>query len=192
MDTASAKSKLRSDVRALRRALSPAHRGAAAFRAARHFIRNRKLSRARRIAVYLAVGSELDTRPLIDALLDAHRQLFVPKVRDAGTMHLVRMRSDTSLRRGRHGIAAPGKLTPRALPRALDVILVPLLAFDAQGRRLGSGGGYYDRLLAQRQGSRPLLVGYAYAMQQLAAVPEEVWDRRLDAVITERGIAWFK
>ena len=69
------------------------------------------------------------------------------------------------------------------------VVLLPLLGFDAAGRRLGNGGGYYDRALAGvRPGGRPLLLGYAYAAQELTEVPAEPWDVRLDAVVTERGL----
>jgi 5-formyltetrahydrofolate cyclo-ligase len=70
------------------------------------------------------------------------------------------------------------------------VFLVPLLAFDAHGYRLGYGGGYYDRTLAARRasGRAPLAIGIAYAGQQVEAVPHDEHDQRLDAVATERGI----
>jgi 5-formyltetrahydrofolate cyclo-ligase len=180
-------------MRAARQAIPPALRKTAALRAAQQFLRHDKLAGARRVAAYLTHGAELDTTPLIDSLLHAGRRMFVPRTRADRSMHLVELGPRTSLRAARHGIAAPAAHARRALLRELDVILVPLVAFDAQGRRLGSGGGYYDRLLARRSNfRRPLFVGYAYAMQQhAAALPEESWDRRLDAVVTERGITWF-
>jgi 5-formyltetrahydrofolate cyclo-ligase len=95
------------------------------------------------------------------------------------------------LRRAQHGIAKPASGAAIRWTD-LDLIVVPLLAFDAHGRRLGSGAGYYDRLLGRpRPFRRPLVVGYAYALQQQAELPEDPWDRKLDAVATERGVTWF-
>jgi len=118
--------------------------------------------------------SELDTTPLIDALLLTGRQLFVPKVRTGQRMHLVELCPDSSLR-----VAAwhrrSGGHARRALRHRLDVILLPLVAFDRQGRRLGSGpllrppAGVATRLPAA------LAVGYAYAIQQHPQLPEDVW-----------------
>jgi len=180
-------------MRAARTSLPAPERHRAALDAARHFLRHEKLASARSVAAYLTHGAEIDTAPLIEALLAAGRRVFVPKPRADRTMHLVELEPQASLRPGRHGIDVPAQPTSRALLRELDVVLLPLLAFDLQGRRLGTGAGYYDRLLARRTSfRRPFLVGYAYAMQQReAALPEDPWDRRLDAVITERGITWF-
>jgi 5-formyltetrahydrofolate cyclo-ligase len=81
--------------------------------------------------------------------------------------------------------------TARAL-RRLDLILLPLLGYDAQGQRLGQGGGYYDRTLARLgKARRPLRIGLAYACQQLATLPVEDHDRPLHAVLTERGLQRF-
>ncbi len=71
-------------------------------------------------------------------------------------------------------------------------MVLPVLGFDAQGRRLGNGGGYYDRALAApRAARRPLLLGYAYAVQEVPEIPAEPWDVKLDAVVTERGLRRF-
>ena len=107
-------------------------------------------------------------------------------------MHLVRARAYTPLRRGRFGVQQPATKARAPLHR-LDLILLPLLAFDNHGRRLGTGGGYYDRLIGRRRAfCRPLLVGYAYSAQLVPELPEDPWDQKLDAVITERGITWFR
>lgn len=192
MDSSIAKKQLRTLMRAQRRALGRGQRRGAALRAAQHFIRQRKFAAARRVALYLAHGAELDPAPLADCLLRAGRRLYAPRLRRDGAMHLVRLQARSPLRRGRHGIAAPAGRAPRALLRRLDLILLPLLAFDRAGRRLGSGGGSYDRLLAARRCvRRPLLVGYAHSLQEQARLPQDWWDRRLDAVVTERGVVWF-
>lgn len=187
----SAKPDLRKELRTARKAIAASARAAAAHEAASNFLCNRKLSAAKRIALYYTHGSELDTRPLIDALLQAGRGIFLPVVTARTTLKFVRLRASSALRRGRYGIATPA-LGAASRLSDLDLILVPLLAFDARGHRLGSGAGYYDRLLARaRPFRRPLVVGYAYAMQQHPLLPEDPWDRKLDAVVTERGVTWF-
>jgi 5-formyltetrahydrofolate cyclo-ligase len=185
------KSRLRSELRARRQAIAPGQRKVAALRAARHFLRHRRLAGARCVALYLKHGSELDTGPLIEVLRHSGRTVLVPRTRDDRTLRLVRL--GTKVRRSRYGIRVPAAVTPRALVRQIDVILLPLLGFDDAGRRLGTGGGYYDRLLARpRIFRRPLLLGYAYAAQRHDELPEDQWDRRLDGVVTERGLTWFR
>jgi 5-formyltetrahydrofolate cyclo-ligase len=73
-----------------------------------------------------------------------------------------------------------------------EVLIVPLLAFDARGYRLGYGGGFYDRTLELLRSRRPTLaIGFAFAAQQVPAVPIEATDQRLDAIVTEQGVRWF-
>ncbi len=73
-----------------------------------------------------------------------------------------------------------------------EVVIVPMVAFDALGYRLGYGGGFYDRTLAGLRARRPTLaVGFAFSAQELDAVPIDAFDQRLDAVVTERGVRWF-
>jgi 5-formyltetrahydrofolate cyclo-ligase len=75
--------------------------------------------------------------------------------------------------------------------RVLDVILMPLVAFDGQGNRLGMGAGYYDRTLAflrhRRHWRKPRIIGLAYEFQRMPALPAEPWDVPLDGIITEAG-----
>jgi 5-formyltetrahydrofolate cyclo-ligase len=187
---------MRADLRERRMALNQRQRLDAAFDAARIFLRTRPLIRARRIAVYLATGSELDTAPLIDALQRSDRKLYAPRLgrtfHGSQSMRLVQLRPGTPLRRNRHGISEPCGKPPEINPTQLDVILLPLLGYDGEGHRLGMGGGYYDRLLEHpRCFRRPLRIGYAYALQQVPRIPHEPWDQKLDGVITERGMTWF-
>ena len=87
---------------------------------------------------------------------------------------------------GRYGIHAPLAHWPKAMPRLL---LVPLLAYDDQGHRLGYGGGYYDRTLAASAGARA--VGIAYSGQRMETLPHDSHDHPLDAILTERGLKEF-
>ncbi len=85
------------------------------------------------------------------------------------------------------GTLAPSEIAPRVEP---DIVVMPLLGFDAKGTRLGYGGGYYDRTLAAMK-KRPLLVGYAFAAQELPSIPREPHDRPLDLIVTEAGVRRF-
>ncbi len=73
-----------------------------------------------------------------------------------------------------------------------DVVLAPLVAFDETGRRLGQGGGYYDRAITKTGAARPVLVGVAHAFQRVDELPDERWDVPLDAVVTDAGILEFR
>lgn len=178
------KAALRRQLRASRKALPPRARAVAATRAAIRAIRLPEVRLARHIAVYLAVGSELDTGPLIAALRRRHVQLSVPVVepRETGRMRMCALPRCRIVRTNRHGIAEPTRGWRVRTP--IDLVLLPLLGFDARGHRLGSGSGYYDRWLA-RQAPRAYRLGYAYQMQECTRLPADSWDQPMDAVCTE-------
>ena len=91
---------------------------------------------------------------------------------------------------GVFGLSQPGKDWPEAVP---DVLVVPLLAFDARGMRLGYGGGFYDRTLADLRATRNILaVGFAFAGQEVQDVPHRESDEPLDWVVTETGARRFE
>ena len=92
---------------------------------------------------------------------------------------------------GSFGIDEPINGAPLPLSQH-DVVLVPLVAFDETGQRLGQGGGFYDRAIAAAGASRPLLIGVAHAFQQVRSVPVEAWDMPLDAVVTEERVHEFR
>jgi 5-formyltetrahydrofolate cyclo-ligase len=178
------KAAVRLPVRTLRQLLPLSQRKRAAAQAARHLA-----SRLRgcRVAVYLSLGEEIDTAPLIRRLRQLGCALYVPKVGARGQLRFTRLTG--ALRRNRYGIREPAVLRR---PSRLDAIVLPLVAFDGAGRRLGMGGGYYDRLLGRaRPYRRPWRVGFAFAAQEVAAVPVEAHDVRLHAVATERGVRRF-
>ena len=177
-------------LRRLRRSLSRAERRAAARDAARRALQLRCLRRMRKVAVYLAVGAELDTAPLIRGLHARGIKLYAPSVDHDRRMRFVPLPAGAVHRRDALGLPRSRRTRPVHRPRDFDALLLPLLGFTAGGTRLGAGGGYYDRSLASLHAStsRPLLIGYAYSVQRLDELPREAWDRTLDAVITERRI----
>jgi 5-formyltetrahydrofolate cyclo-ligase len=187
---ASRKAKLRKELRQRRRALPLAQRRQAARRAALHLAHACRRWQVRAVALYLGVAEELDTRPLIEALrgLRPGMRLYAPRVGRDHALHFTRL--GPPLVRNRYGIREPAVL--RRPPR-LDLIVLPVVGFDEAGRRLGMGGGYYDRLLARSRATRrPLRVGYAFASQEVRAVPAAAHDVRLDAIVTERGFRRFR
>lgn len=187
-DTAAFKLQVRRHMRLVRAAIPSSTARRAAHRAALHLLRSGRLRRARCVAVYLASGSELDTAPLIRALHRLHKRVLVPVVEPQrpGTMHFVPLARGEALRRRQFGIGEP--VERRRIGRVrVDLMVLPLRAFDADGNRLGSGAGYYDRWLA-RAAVKPWCVGYAYAIQEVPRLPREAHDQALHAICTERGM----
>ncbi|MDF2233403.1 5-formyltetrahydrofolate cyclo-ligase [Albimonas sp. CAU 1670] len=140
------------------------------------------------VAGYVPIRTEIDPRPLMAALHAAGRRLCVPVIEAAERP--LRFREWTpgaEMVEGPFGAAVPAAgdwLTPAAL-------IVPLVAFDARLRRLGYGGGFYDRTLAGLQapgGPGAYALGFAYAAQEAGALPAEPTDRPLDALVTETGL----
>jgi 5-formyltetrahydrofolate cyclo-ligase len=177
------KDALRKSMRRLRRELASADPDAAQ-RAAQAVPLDR-LPPFTIVAGYHPLGGELDPGPLLTRLCAAGAGLAMPVASpDAPlTFRLVRP-GDTPIPDAL-GIASPPPAAPAALP---DLVIAPLLAFDSTGRRLGQGGGYYDRTLrALRTAGRVFVIGLAYAGQQVSALPSEPHDQRLDAILTESG-----
>lgn len=136
---------------------------------------------------YHAHQNEADPALLLKALAQSGAHIAFPRVtaKDAALdFHLVP--DGEVLSPGRHGIHEPLAHWPKVTPRFL---LVPLLAYDDEGYRLGYGGGYYDRTLALLAGARA--VGVAYSGQRMETLPRDSHDRPLDAILTELGLKEF-
>src|SRR5690606_8728694 len=173
------KHELRAAMRALRKRLAEAD-AEAAERAAGHAD---ALPPGETVALYRAIGSELDTDALANALHLAGRRLCLPVVieRDAAMIFRARAPGEP-LELDAAGCPAPLPLSEVVAP---DLILTPLLAFDAHGGRLGQGGGYYDRTFAARLDARR--IGFAFAGQEAERLKLEPHDVRLHGVLTETG-----
>ncbi len=177
----------RSRLRRARQALSPRQRTQASRQLARRLLRNPRLRRARHIAVYAALGSELSLAGFCEAARARGQQLYLPRI-DGAQLNFLPW--DAPRRRNRHGISEPWRGRSRP-PWAMDAILLPLLGADRQGTRLGQGGGYYDRCLARLRLRKPPLIGIAYEIQIVDALPRAPWDIPLDAVITPHRTLQF-
>ena len=174
----------RSAMRALRKRLAQVDPSAAG-RAADHADR---LPDGEFVALYRAMGSELDTDALAVALEAAGRHLCLPVVLERDASMIFRAWSPGEpLELDAAGCPAPLPLAETVDP---DLILTPLLAFDHFGGRLGQGGGYYDRTFAVRPDA--IRIGYAYAGQAVERLALEDHDIRLHGVLTENGYTAFK
>jgi 5-formyltetrahydrofolate cyclo-ligase len=140
---------------------------------------------------YIAIHDEADPHLLLKKLTLQNCTLAFPRVhaRDE-PLAFHRWNAGQNLQRGAYGILEPLKDWPLAYPK---ILLVPLLAFDTSGHRLGYGGGYYDRTLDfLRANSTVRAIGVAYAGQEVPELPHEAHDHPLDAVITENGVREFR
>ncbi|MBL8226767.1 MAG: 5-formyltetrahydrofolate cyclo-ligase [Chromatiales bacterium] len=186
---------VRRRLRAARAALSGRERRDAARSVGRILARLPEVRRARTIAFYAAIRGELDCGPAIALAWRRGQQVYLPVVRGS-RLGFARHAPGTRLGSGQFGIPVPaaGRATPwRA--RDLDVVVAPVVAFDARGYRLGTGGGWYDRTLAFRRQRphvrRPLFIGVAYAFQQVDTLVVHDHDIALDAIVTPRGARRF-
>ncbi len=140
-------------------------------------------------AIYHPLGAELDPWPLAARLIEAGAAICAPVVVERDAPLLFRLHTEDARGVDALGIAVPSADAPEVTP---DLIIVPLLAFDRSGGRLGQGGGYYDRTLARLRAAGPLLaVGLAYAAQEVERVPMDAFDQRLDGVLTETAYLDF-
>jgi 5-formyltetrahydrofolate cyclo-ligase len=138
------------------------------------------------VSGFSAISDEIDPKQLLLRLAGEGHALALPVMQGRGLPLLFRAWSPgDAMGRAQWGIAEPLPSQPALEP---DVVLVPLLAFDALGYRLGYGGGYYDRTLACLRGTKPVVaVGVAYDELKVDAVPHLDYDQRLDWVLTPSG-----
>ena len=175
-----------------RQALSPPQRMTAAQGLRRSLEQLPEYHTDARVAGYWAVGGELPLNLAIPPLAERGQQFLLPVIGASGELRFTPWQAGDTVEPNRYGIPEP--VSPREwfAPFQLDLVLVPLLAFDRRGRRLGYGGGYYDRSFAflkdQVRPTEPLLVGIAYDFQELEAIQPEPWDVPLDYVATDREL----
>jgi 5-formyltetrahydrofolate cyclo-ligase len=187
---------IRQHYRRLRRELDADQQQSNAHRIAVLIDRFVGLRRDLRISAYLAFQGEISLKPWIDTNRQRQR-IYLPKLYEttAPRLRFAPLNDDTRWARDRFGILEPRVHWGKTLAaHRLDMMLVPLVAFDRAGHRLGMGGGYYDRSIGFRRSrtkwTRPLLVGVAHSLQEHDGLPQMPWDAPLDAIITEREIIW--
>lgn len=184
-----AKAGLRRAMLARRAALTASDVARASQAVARQLLALPAYGTAREVAAYLPVKNEVDAAIVARQALADGKRLLLPRCRqDApGLLDLGCVSCLSDVVPGRFGLLEPREELCRP-PEAFapDLILVPGLAFDRLGRRLGFGGGYYDRLLALPMAANAFSVGLGFDFQLVAALPADPWDRPVAAVITDR------
>ncbi len=189
------KSELRRFYRNQRRAIPERQQAAHAAAIAQNVLRSFIPLRHRHIAVFIAADGEPNTQPLIDRLWSIGKRIALPVINPlTKRLEFYGFEPGMSLIRGAFDIPVPPLDAPMISARAIDLMLVPLVAFDDHGTRLGMGGGYYDRTLATLPTTlRPRLIGMAHSNQHsTTALPKAVHDISLDAVVTESGLTTFQ
>ncbi len=180
------KTKLRQQARAMRKSLGPSERSEKSKAVCAKLLEIIEGNEAKNIFAYIAVGSEVSLENLVKTLEKSEGKYSVsfPGAMKNGEMKALRPLSESDFKLSAHGIKAPAEERSTAVkPEELDIILVPLLLFDADKNRLGQGGGYYDRYLPKAKSA--LKIGVAFEAQRYAKLPHEPHDFPLDIIVTE-------
>jgi len=183
-------------MRRRRRGLSQSERRRAGERLARRLAASPLVWRSHRIAGYLADDGELDLDTSFQRIRLMGKALYLPALRGQRLAFLP-YRPGTALAPNRFGIPEPDVAAGSACPpQALDLVLMPLVAADAHGNRLGRGGGFYDRtfgyLRHRRHWRVPRLLGVAFSFQRVPELPARGWDVPLHGLVTETGFEHFE
>jgi len=148
---------------------------------------------AQRVALYAALPGEIATRPLFDVLIGAGKTCLLPRMTGERRLEFTRVEAWEDLVPGRLGVLEAPAAVPALPLREGDLVLVPGVAFDADGRRLGRGGGYYDRSFPPAAAAgQPLLVGVTYESRLVDSLPTDSHDRAMGAIVTERAFRWTR
>lgn len=182
---------IRKEIRQKRRALTADQQAHFAEQAAARMLGFAPVVEAKSVAVFLSFDGELDTRPLIEGLWRAGKQVYLPVLHpfSPGNLLFLRYLPDSLLATNRLKILEPALDVRHVLPLdRLDVLITPLVAFDRTGQRLGMGGGFYDRTLQNWRAHGFLPIGYAHDCQQVESLPVQEWDIPLPVVVTPTKI----
>ena len=188
------KAALRTRLRERRKNLPPEERKHLSDAAAGYILASAAWQKATCVALYIAVRGETETLRLLDAAWRSGKEVLLPLCSQdsRGCMDFVACPGEEFLLPGAYGIPEPSpcpSTSSAATPPGL--IIVPGVAFDRTGARLGQGGGYYDRLLGLPPFVASLRIGSAYAFQIVDRLPSDPWDLPMHAICTEQGLSWI-
>ena len=187
------KASLRRTLLGRRKALSAREGQALSLAAQQHLLNSPLWQSARCVALYAALAGETDTSALLENAWAGGRTVLLPlcSAAEKGRMDFCACPGRHALRPGFAGIPEPDPdLAPAAEPP--DLLVIPGLAFDHRGFRLGMGGGYYDRFFLRSPLPGAVRLGLAFSFQVLDALPREAWDRPVHALCTEKGLTWIR
>lgn len=185
---------LRQEIREKRRRLTSSFQTRASQRIIRHLQNHLPYQRAKRVGFYWPNDGEVD---LIGLSRTLSKQFFLPllseRIRPWSGRGLLFGDIEQDIRPNRYGIPEPQSRRGLLHASELDFVLIPLVAFDRAGHRLGMGGGYYDRALSNLRKWKPVpLMGVAHDLQEVQELVHEPWDIKLDGVVTESELVLFR
>jgi 5-formyltetrahydrofolate cyclo-ligase len=186
-DSPSPKQRLREDLLSARLRLTPEDRLSRSLAACDRLAALDLFASARTIGLYAAIGAESDPATAARAALAAGKRLAYPRLLPGSRLLAFRACSPADLFAGDRGTRQPPPASPEVALEDLDLVVVPGVAFDPAGRRLGRGGGYYDATLAALP-ARVRRVGLAFDLQLVPEVPGEPHDAEVHAVVTESRV----
>ncbi len=185
---------IRKQIRQARQQLSIVEQQVAALALAEQFLKLPELLNSQHIAVYLHNDGEIATAELINSLWQLGKSVYLPVLHPftSGYLLFQRYQPNTMLASNKYGIAEPIlSCKDIKVVAELDLILTPLVAFDAQGQRMGMGGGFYDRTFAKQPLAQQRLIGLAHDCQKVANIPTAAWDVPLPMVLTPSAVYRF-
>jgi 5-formyltetrahydrofolate cyclo-ligase len=184
---------IRLEKRRARRELSSKQQKRAALSLAHQLRKAPYFHRAKRIAVYLANDGEIDLSPLIKLCWKLKKSVYLPVLHPVrhNRLWFTNYQSNTQMNQNRYKIWEPKLKRSHTPAWAVDLVLMPLVAFDQRGGRMGMGGGYYDRTFefTQKKGFMhgPKLIGVAHELQKVEQLPIQSWDVPMHGIATDKG-----
>lgn len=189
MSSFALKQTLRTHFREARHALSAETRQQHSQQIADHLQTCAAINHAKHIGVYLSVDSEVETKQIINNLWAANKTVALPVISTNKQIEFVRYNANDSLVANQFSILEPTSHTKSHAQNRLtcDCLLIPMVAFNKEGYRLGFGGGYYDKYIHSVT-KTPICIGLAYEIQQTNKIFHESWDKKMHFVVTEEKI----
>ncbi|OGT43354.1 MAG: 5-formyltetrahydrofolate cyclo-ligase [Gammaproteobacteria bacterium RIFCSPHIGHO2_12_FULL_40_19] len=187
------KTELRKSIRHHRKQLSPDAVAQASSVVSEKIMHLPEFSNAKKIASYLPHENEINLAMVASCTEALNKSLYVPILSEKNKLQFYGVDENTQFRKNKWGIEEPiiSKDIPVS-PHTLDLILIPLVAFDRHRNRLGRGAGCYDRCFAFTKNTpidkRPVLIGVAYEFQKVDEIISESWDVRMDYIVTEKRV----
>lgn len=189
MSSASVKDTLRQTYKRIRQDLPQEHQRSASHQIAARIYELDIYTQSEHIALYCALNGEVDLYPVWKNALFQGKKCYFPVLNADRTLSFLPATEATAFTSNQFNIAEPAVDLECAIElEQLDIIFMPLVAFDEKGTRLGRGGGYYDRTLCHNKLST--LIGIAYEFQRIDTIEAEPWDVPLDIIVTDKTVYW--
>lgn len=180
---------IRNRIRHIRRTLPKQQREQEQQSVYQQIIHHAKVKTAKNIAIFVAFDGEIDTQPIIEHLWQNNKAVFLPIIHPFNPNYLLflRYRRESQLLHNKFGILQPKLNVNDVIPfHQLNIVFTPLVAFDDRNYRIGMGGGYYDRMLANYQQYPIYPIGLAFSCQKVDRINNQSWDIKLPEIITGR------